>query len=237
MNEIYAVRVPNTIQTSDYKSLMSSISKYKQQRISKIKHTRNKYQSLIGDILIRNIIIRKNIRQTNNEIEIVQDTYSKPYLKGDVSFNFNISHSKDWVVCAISSSIVGIDIEFMDKNLDVNIFNNHLSEDEFYSLKEKGFKSEEFYKLWTLKESYVKAVGKGLYIPFQSFSIIEGFNQIKVQSESKEESFYFKNYSSIEGYTISVCSKTNSNPNNITYFSFQELLNFTNFNKGNSFII
>jgi 4'-phosphopantetheinyl transferase len=66
---------------------------------------------LIMEIIIKTIII-KELEIENKFIFFDKNEYGKPYLRGYSKFNFNISHSGDFVVCAIDELSVGIDIVF-----------------------------------------------------------------------------------------------------------------------------
>lgn len=98
---------------------------------------------------------------TNDEpIEIIEEK-GKPYFAGlfvDHNLQFNISHSGDIVICAIGKTDIGIDIEEVGKE-QKGIADNFYTESErtFCKENEKGF-----YKIWTRKESYLKALGKGI---------------------------------------------------------------------------
>lgn len=54
-----------------------------------------------------------------------------------------------------------------EKNLD--IAERFYAEEEYQTLLQYEHPIELFYRYWTLKESYVKAEGKGMSIPFNSF--------------------------------------------------------------------
>lgn len=97
---------------------------------------------------------------------------------------------------------VGIDVEQI-KPIDIKISERFFSKQEFNKLLGKSYTEREpyFYELWTLQESYIKAVEKGLSIPLDSFTI------------------------RINGGNITVCSKKNEFPQDINIIDVNELYN------------
>ena len=68
-------------------------------------------------------------------------------------------------------------------------------------------RNQAFYKIWTLKESFVKATGKGLSVPFYDFEITVGEN-ISISQTLTDKKYYFKVFE-IDGLIVSVCSENN----------------------------
>lgn len=97
------------------------------------------------------------ILRDNNiyDYNVYYNEYGKPYL--DNGLYFNISHSKNVIVCVISDREVGIDIEYLRYSDSVirKCFND---KERVVSLNNK----EIFTIIWTIKESYVKLLGIGL---------------------------------------------------------------------------
>jgi phosphopantetheinyl transferase len=89
----------------------------------------------------------------------------KPQLVGR-ELHFNLSHSGDWVVLAISRSApVGVDIEQGDSALPEGMLSLALHPDDRLA-REPDSLVDRFYTAWTLKEAVSKGVGIGLALPF-----------------------------------------------------------------------
>lgn len=84
----------------------------------------------------------------------------KPYLKnGDVFFS--ISHSGKYVICCISESEIGCDIEEI-RDYNPKVGKRFFTPKEYELLSNKETEDILFAKLWTLKESILKKEGTGI---------------------------------------------------------------------------
>ena len=89
--------------------------------------------------------------------------YNRPFIDGAI--DFNISHSGNYVVCAINMvGRVGIDVERM-KSLHIEEFKDCMTDEEWRAIQGSPDHLEKFYDLWTLKESVVKGDGRGMSLP------------------------------------------------------------------------
>lgn len=105
-----------------------------------------------------------------NDFKINVSNNGKPFLQ-DHQIYFNISHSKNLVVCAISEFPVGIDVEFSNYGIDYLEFCDQMTKNELLRIQESENHVESFFNYWTEKESLIKANGMGLQIPLKSFEI------------------------------------------------------------------
>ena len=94
-------------------------------------------------------------------VKIARDAFNKPYLPEYPMVQFNLSHCKGMVACIISSKAVGIDVEPI-RPFHPAVMRKVCSHEEQKLIEEASCQEESFFRLWTLKESYIKAVGKGL---------------------------------------------------------------------------
>ena len=119
----------------------------------------------------------------------------KPYLKDWPGVQFNLSHSGGWGVCAVSAAPVGVDVELC-RPLKQEVAKR------FFTATEQGFLArrppEEFFRLWTRKESFTKALGKGLTLPLDSFSVLDDVLY-------RDAAAWFFHAQPIEGGFLTVC--------------------------------
>lgn len=215
--------IPDKIDQQQFDELLKYISVEKQKRVKQHKRPQNALQIITADILIRSIV-HKKFKIKNSNIDFKTNEYGKPYLPGFSEFHFNISHSRKWVVCAVDNMPIGIDIEFI-RPINFDIARKFFSRTEYNDLfsKSDSERLEYFYELWTLKESYIKAAGKGMAIPLNSFSIQIINGKITIESQTQLTDYYFRKYDIDVDYKLSVCAKNNQFPDNIIHKSFDQL--------------
>ncbi len=199
------IRLPDML----YEELLKWIDLDYKERILRYHFWEDRQRSLLGRLLCTYAII-KNFGYSSNEIKFTENAYGKPFVSGDNSIYFNVSHSGDWVVCVINTSVAGIDVQEIKpmKNSISERFFTKEENDYLLSLKENN-QLHGFYDIWSLKEAYIKALGVGLSMPLNEFTIVKSMNDIKVKG-TRDTEFYFRQYNMGEEYKLSVCSKENN---------------------------
>lgn len=100
----------------------------------------------------------------------------KPFVEGDAArIQFNMSHSDDLAVYAFGSNCrLGVDIERIRSMPDLKgiakLYFNKQEYAELLSLR-GAEQTEGFFRCWTRKEAYIKAVGQGFLLPLESFQV------------------------------------------------------------------
>ena len=133
----------------------------------------NRY--IISHGILRSIL-SYYVDQSPSSLELINNTYSKPFLKNS-NIEFNMSHSRNMVCYVIAfNNKIGVDIEFYDNSIDIM----EISEVVFTKKEIKLIKSlnnkekyKIFYTFWTKKEALVKAIGKGLSYPINTIEVIK----------------------------------------------------------------
>lgn len=119
---------------------------------------------------------------------------------------FNLSHSGEYVVLAISDRPVGIDIEHKRKNY-ATVAKRCFCENEYMDIISAGTKAEQencFLQYWTMKEAFIKHSGEGLRIPLNSFRILR--KEAGISRVDGQDRWFAACFMEDTAYCISVCS-------------------------------
>jgi len=109
------------------------------------------------------------------DIVFRHNDHGKPLILGDEGLQFSLSHSHGVALCAVAwDCAVGCDLEWQDADLA-----SRETADRLFSARERvdldrlapGQWIEGFYNCWTRKEAFVKALGRGLSHPLDSFDV------------------------------------------------------------------
>ena len=132
------------------------------------KVSREKIQtSLLGYLLLKVSLERNGLHQAIDMIK--QSPEGRPNIVHN--FDFNISHSDQYAVCAFSEKYsLGIDIEKI-KPISIELLQHFFNQDEWAEMQGNENLQESFYRLWTKKEAIVKADGRGFNIPLKEIII------------------------------------------------------------------
>lgn len=95
-----------------------------------------------------------------------RNPYGKPFLRGE-DLVFNLSHSRQWAVLAVGINCdLGVDVESTsDRRSILDIAKHYFHADEIAtltSITDEDEQKDYFFRLWTLKESFLKALGTGI---------------------------------------------------------------------------
>lgn len=109
------------------------------------------------------------------DVPLCSNEFGKPLLPEDLGVSFNLSNSEGRIALALGRGTeVGIDIERVRGGCDwLEIARRWFTARELahISAAPAGGRDRAFFEVWTRKEAYVKAVGKGLSVPLDSFEV------------------------------------------------------------------
>lgn len=176
--EVHVWAVPLHGDGDAFRALLSPAELERIERFRFADH-RRRYQ--IGHGALR-LVLAGYTNQSPERIEFVHGPRGKPYLAGAPPGQprgpfFNLSHSGKLAVIAVAGVELGVDLE-KERHLEslTEIARRHFSETEFAALDALAGdeRRRAFYRCWTRKEAYIKALGEGLSMPLDAFDVSVG---------------------------------------------------------------
>lgn len=167
---IVAIRVPESMEESLFKHLLTMTSVEKQLRISRFHRHADACRALLADCLVRHEL-GKLLQRDAAAIAFSANQYGKPFALQAEGLHYNATHSGQWVAAVFSSMECGIDVEEIKPSDPLPLANRFFHQAEYEAICNSPEPVRTFYTYWTMKESYIKALGLGLSKNLASFIV------------------------------------------------------------------
>jgi len=175
-------------------------------RVKDRQNRTSKLQTVAGELLAR-YSVGQYLGKPDQEINLVFGEKGKPHIGNLEGVHFNISHSGHYIVCAVAPEEIGIDVERIRK-VNLRIAERFFSPFEINDLMalEEEYRMHYFITLWTIKESYLKAIGRGLTQHLNSFTIIRKGDSYLLTGNKEAEGFGIETLQLNHEYMMEVCA-------------------------------
>jgi 4'-phosphopantetheinyl transferase len=162
--------------------LRALLSADEQARLTCLRRERDRTLFLLSRALMRTVLA-SYLSCATDEVCFAANDFGKPilhpkcppvaYAPGSPGLHFNLTHSRGAVALAVSSGReVGIDVEERHRQVEYLA----LAERFFAATEARHLRTlredqlaEAFFAIWTLKEAFVKGIGRGLSFPLDAF--------------------------------------------------------------------
>ncbi|XP_059306098.1 uncharacterized protein LOC132057492 [Lycium ferocissimum] len=197
--------IPNEVKgESLLNKYMEILSPCEIEKVMSFQRDELRKSALLARALVRATIARYQINSsvTPKSLKFRNNVHGKPEVDWSCSYNweppslhFNISHTSSLIACGVTiNSPIGVDVEEKQRTTKHNIlalarryFSKHELE-VLTAIRDPYIQNQEFVKLWTLKEAYVKALGKGFSgAPFKTFTIRATGEHFDLSQSSSDE--------------------------------------------------
>lgn len=206
MINIYAIQYENiNLDRIVFEKLPNKILKDLEKRLKEVTASTKRKRIVIGDLFTK-FIVGRELRLNMSDVVIKYGMYGKPYLDG--SLHFNISHTNQYIACAINTKEeVGIDISKIRECIP-EIIKPYLKDMEYeYFLKLPcRLRSELLHKIWSLNESYCKLDGRGLLLQNQLQFTLEEFESIKANRWIIKNDVFLRTVEFISSHAMAISS-------------------------------
>ena len=177
----------------DPDTFCGELSAYRREKLNALRSAQIRRQSLGAELLLRQAL-------TDCAPERVWPPEIRPGGKGKPEWDvqglyFNLSHSGELAACVIADRPVGLDVQ-KSCAYRAALVRRFFAPEERALLAASDDRDRDFGRIWSLKESYIKATGEGLALPLPSFSVVG-------EGEDKPEAAFW--YQLIGDYHFAVC--------------------------------
>jgi 4'-phosphopantetheinyl transferase len=175
---------------------------------------------LVAEAQRRYLISRALLRTTLSQYSghapeswaFAANSHGKPSIlePAGTGLQFNVSHTAGLAVCAVTSGAeIGVDAEYVDRDFaTVSVARLSFTAEEAAALDAAppDERMRRFFQLWTLKEAFVKGIGRGLNLPMKEFAIrMEPWQPPRVSSATERSNWNFAQIRMGSKHQISVC--------------------------------
>lgn len=120
-------------------------------------------------------VISRYLRTQPEALRFEYGPYGKPALASEHVLRFNLSHSHEIALLAVAvDAELGVDVEhiradFASEDIARRFFSR--AEVEVFNALQQKEQVAAFFRCWTRKEAYIKAIGKGLSQALDAFDV------------------------------------------------------------------
>ena len=207
---IYIADISVLKDSSAFENLLKRVPDYRQKKAMSFKFPKGKMQSLGVGLLLHLACVEAGFEGADEHVAYGEN--GKPYLVDFPDVHFNLSHSGERVMCVLSPFDVGCDVEIIKGD------RGRLAE-RFFKPEESAWikhfetlekQSEAFYRLWTLKECYMKVTGRGMSLMPDKFALrVDENENVSLYHDGDRPEYDFREIDLHDGYRYAYCMKNN----------------------------
>lgn len=196
--------------------LAGGLSSGRREKIAGLRFQQDRLLSLGAGLLMDMGLKEYGLRERDEAIAYGGNR--KPYLAGHPDIHFNLSHSGTMAMAAFSDHEIGCDVERVRK-IGMGVAERFFCPEERSMLAAAGSENERlelFFRIWTMKESYMKITGEGMRMALDAFCVHPG-QPSWAEKDARPVPYLFREFE-VPGYRASVCMEQEP-----VFYSFQKL--------------
>ena len=219
---LYAADVSVLNNDDLYAAAYDAVWPQRREKADRLRFRKDKNLSLGAGLLLQYALRQAGIEAP----EFFLGENGKPYLPDHSDLFFSLSHSGSFVLCAVSGAEIGCDIEEI-KDCEPALAKRFFTPGEYAAIASQPTEAEQtdqFYRIWTLKESFLKATGLGPRLPLNGFEILSDGESVSIRQDADPRSFRFQACDGLPGYRCALCEAAETGKTELEILSLRELL-------------
>lgn len=197
MIQVTYTQITDDFTEAQWQRLLATLPLAMQQQNKRYVQWKDRLRHLFGKLLLRDALQQAGFGPDCLE-QLYYNEFNRPYISE--SIDFNLSHSGDFVICAITNvSKVGIDVEEIAP-VDFDDFDRVMTPEQWQRIHAAENSQQMFFTCWAIKESMIKAESSGMSLPLLQIHIKD--NHVYYQ----DKVWYVKELPVHESYCTWVCA-------------------------------
>ena len=207
MITVYYAKVFPFLEKDAFLRYLNKVEEGRRKKLQRMKDLGSRNRTLAAGCLLHDALCERLglPMQTEGAFEIGYEKEGKPYLIKEPEVCFNLSHSGEYVSCAVADTTVGVDIQKKvpaKSKIAERFFTD--ADNRKLSVCGEAEREELFFRMWSIRESFLKFTGKGLGQGMDSFEIDWRHGWILEKGKSGP-SACFKEQTALPEYSFCVC--------------------------------
>lgn len=159
MAKLYAYNLHSWILNGKWREILSNLPISRQTRALSCRSVADSARIAGAGILLQWALLQEGIPKSSQIL--TENRWGKPQLADFSAPQFSLSHSGDWVICAVGSQPLGADVELPRCTMQMARRFFHPSEVKYLETLSALKQKIALCRLWTAKEAFLKALGHG----------------------------------------------------------------------------
>lgn len=202
MNGLFALNIAPFL-VGKWKNLLPGLPEERRLRALNCRDDRTGAQLACAGWLLQRVLEEAGVPVKAQAFE--KTPQGKPILRDIPQVHFSLSHGGDWVLCAVSDRPVGVDVELPRCTMEVARRFFCPEEVSVLEALAEDVQRDALCRMWTAKEAFVKALGGGLALGLDSFTVELTENHAILHQSVTDMPYRFYEYE-LGGHRVCLCS-------------------------------
>lgn len=173
-------------------------------RAQRYRQSKDQHRFIIVRAVLRSLLAIYT-GQPPASLQFTISATKKPGLVGWPDLYYNVSHSGEWALVALSQTPIGVDVEKINTDFPFqDIIRHNFSRAEQRCVETAPDPVSCFYQCWTRKEALLKATGRGLTDQLPLIPSLDGFHTLDGSLISANTNFVVTSFSICKQYQTSI---------------------------------
>lgn len=183
---------------------IEALSPERRARAARFRFEKDRLLCLAAGVLLDRGLREYGLRERG--VEISRGEHGKPFLPQYPEICFNLTHSGERAAAVFSDRAVGCDLERL-RAVNWRLVESRFCPEEQALLRQSEWPERDFCRLWTCRESFLKALGTGLTLPLSSVCVELSPDAARLRQTADPRQWRLTEYFS-EEYCLAICEES-----------------------------